>query len=525
MKSHCHSQCGDLPDFKTLEMLEARLTSLLVTKSKFSLSRMPLRTPLSPTLRPPNKSGKVGQKRYVQSQSVQPRRGFVAIGKWLWVGVTSSVTIFVSFKYLGSFAKVQHSSSAEDATDYKVTEESFEQAAKELRALLGAERVDSNPANLISHSSTQWSPAPNPATDKPALILCPQSTEEVSKIAKICNAYSVPMTPFAGGTSLEGALAATHGGVCIDFKNMKSIIEVRPRDLDVTVQAGLCWQDLNEYLDKHHGLFFPPDPGPGACIGGMVSTNCSGPNAYRYGTMKDWVVSLTIVLADGTVVRTRGNGRPRKTSAGYDLTRLFVGSSGTLGIVTEAVLKITSRPQNERVGVAAFSSLQTAVDTVVKLAQKGVPLGAIEMLDEVYMYAINQAGYTDRKWREVPTLFFKFSGPTLAGVEEQIQLVKDVSQEGERNCLSFEVAETDDDIESLWAARKTALWSYLALKDNPDVDEFVSSDVAVPISRLGDAIEYTQERLKATGMKGSIVAHAGDGMTTSTAPRKVPLVS
>lgn len=405
-------------------------------------------------------------------------------------------------------------------------ESSFTQATSEFYALLGPGNICSKPFILISHSSTQWSPAPS--TSVPSLVLYPRSTSDVSTIARICFAHSIPITPYSGGTSLEGALAASHGGVCIDFsKHMNRIIEVRPRDMDTTVQAGVCWQDLNAELEKHSdGLFFPPDPGPGACIGGMVATNCSGPNAYRYGTMKDWVVSLTVVLADGTVIKTRGElGRPRKTSAGYDLTRLFIGSSGTLGIVTEAVLKVTSRPRNERVAVAAFESAQTALNTVVRLVQKGVPLAAIEMLDEVHMYGVNRGGFTDRTWKETPTLFFKFDGPTIAGVREQIQLVREASYDhiddgkGNGKCLSFDVAETEGEVESLWAARKTALWSFLALKDNPDVDEFVSSDVAVPISRLGDAIEFTQNRLKDGGMKGSIIAHAGDGEFTRYSPK------
>lgn len=447
-----------------------------------------------------------------QSQAGQRRGTLFTIGKWSWILASSGITLFyLTSLSLGTSWSTPQSETVREAITKDETEPSFKRAVRELEALLGSKKTDTNPANLLSHSATQWSPAPNPNTDKPALLVYPESTEEVSKIVKICNANSIAVTPFSGGTSLEGALAATQGGVCIDFKNMKSIVQVRPRDMDVTVQAGLCWQDLNDYLGKHHDMFFPPDPGPGACIGGMISTNCSGPNAYRYGTMKDWVISLTVVLADGTVVKTRGDGRPRKTSAGYDLTRLFVGSSGTLGIVTEAVLKMTSRPKNERVAVAAFSSTQSAIDTVVKLAQRGVPLAAIEMLDEVYMYAINQAGYTDRKWKETPTVFFKFAGPTLNGVKEQIQLAEAASYDVTGKCLSFDIAETEKEVESLWAARKTALWSFLALKDNPDVDEFIGSDVAVPISRLGDIIEFTQERLQSCGMKGSVIAHAGDG--------------
>lgn len=313
------------------------------------------------------------------------------------------------------------------------------------------------------------------------------------------------MVPFSGGTSLEGALAATRGGVCIDFSRMDKILAVHKRDMDAVVQPGVGWQLLNEELEKDD-LFFPVDPGPGACIGGMVSTGCSGTNAYRYGTMKDWVISLTVVLADGTIVKTRG--RPRKSSAGYDLTRTFVGASGTLGIVTEAVIKITSKPKNVRVAVAAFPTLQSAVNAAVKLIQQEVPVAALEMLDERFMRSINQQGPTDRTWKETPTIFFKFSGPTVAGVQEQTALVQKISKEA--GSLSFDIGKTQEEVESLWNARKTCLWSFLATKEYAD-DQFISSDVAVPISRLADIMEESKSKIKQSGLQGAVLAHAGDG--------------
>ena len=387
---------------------------------------------------------------------------------------------------------------------HDISAKNFEAAKGELTIILGEGGINYRKGDLIAHSSTAWSEMPNPDAHA-ALIVYPTSTEDVSKIARICHRRHIPMTPFSGGTSLEGALAATRGGICIDFSRMNKVIALHGRDMDVVAQPGVDWQILNEELSKHD-LFFPVDPGPGACIGGMVGTNCSGTNAYRYGAMREWVINLTLVLADGTVVKTRH--RPRKSSAGYDLARLIVGASGTLGIVTEVTLKVTSKPRNVRVATAAFPTTQKAVDTAVQLVQNEVQCAAIEMLDEVYMYAINQAGNTDRTWKETPTIFFKFSGPTMSGVKEQIDLVKKYAKEN--GALNFDLGATEEAAEELWHARKTALWSFLALKEQPD-HQFVSSDVAVPISRLADIIEDTKAKLVASGLKGSVLGHLGDG--------------
>lgn len=215
------------------------------------------------------------------------------------------------------------------------------------------------------------------------------------------------MTAFSGGTSLEGHFAPTRGGVCIDFSRMNQILTLHKEDLDVVVQPAVGWEHLNEVLEKD-GLFFPPDPGPGAMIGGMVGTGCSGTNAARYGTMREWVLSLTVVLADGTIIKTRQ--RPRKSSAGYDLTRMFIGSEGTLGLVTEATLKLAVKPTSESVAVSSFLSIKDAAEMVAEVIGKGIPIAAIEILDDVMMKCINQSGTTTRSWKEEPTLFFKFSG-------------------------------------------------------------------------------------------------------------------
>jgi len=286
---------------------------------------------------------------------------------------------------------------------------------------------------------------------------------------------------------------------------MDKILELNKDDLDVIVQPAVGWELLNEELAKSN-LFFPPDPGPGAMIGGMVGTGCSGTNAYRYGTMKDWVLSLTVVLADGTVIRTRQ--RPRKSSAGYDLTRMFIGSEGTLGLVTEAVLKVTVKPQHTSVAVCAFNSVREAANCVFRVVGAGVPIAAIEILDDVQMKCINDAGMTNKTWKNAPTLFFKFAG-TPQSVKEQISQVQSMAKGS--GSTSFEFARSEQEKEDLWQARKEALWSVMAQGEGNEDMAVWTTDVAVPISRLADIIDITKEDIHNSGLLGSIVGHVGDG--------------
>jgi D-lactate dehydrogenase (cytochrome) len=388
---------------------------------------------------------------------------------------------------------------------YNLSPQNLQAAQKEMIELLGSERVSTNKAELIAKSSTQWSAAPRGELDRASVLVLPQTTEEVSAIAKICHKRRLPMIAFSGGTSLEGTLAVvTGGGVCIDFRMMNKVIAIHDQDMDVICQPGVGYEELNERLARQ-GLFFPPDPGPGAQIGGMVSQSCSGTNAYRYGTMKDWVLGLTIVLADGTIVKTRQ--RPRKSNAGYNLTQLMIGTEGTLGIVTEASLKLTRKPENEKVVVAAFPTNHKAVETAVKIVQNDIPIAAMELLDDVTMRAVNAAGYCDKEYPETPHLFFKFAGSKTI-VQEQIERVKQFAKESQ--VQSFQLSQTKDEAEALWAARKTALWSILAMKENPS-DEFLSADAAVPVSRLADIVEDTHKRVAASGMIGACMGHVGDG--------------
>ena len=418
------------------------------------------------------------------------------------LGVAVSFFVFVEREQLNSTKRLEALTSPRQW--YPASEEKTKKIKKELVAILGQDGVSDDIGTRIAHSSTEWSPAPNGDSDCPSLVVYPKSTRDVSRIMKICHWHHVPVIAFSGGTSLEATLAAQNDEICIDFGRMNKVIELHRDDMDVVVQPGVGYEALNEALAAHD-LFFPPDPGPGAKVGGMISQSCSGTNAYRYGTMKDWVLGLTVVLADGTIIKTRH--RPRKSNAGYDLTRLFIGSEGTLGLITEASLRLTNKPENVQVAVAAFPTTHQAASTATKLVQRGQPLAAIELLDNTTMRAVNSAGGTDTHWPEQATLFLKFSG-SANQVQEQIANTKAAAQSS--GCTSFNVSKTDEEADSLWQARKTILWGMIALKRHPD-DKFMSADTAVPISRLADLIEATQAKLDASGLIGFCMGHVGDG--------------
>jgi D-lactate dehydrogenase (cytochrome) len=374
----------------------------------------------------------------------------------------------------------------------------------EMTAIVGQENVSTAPSELESHSGSSWSTHTETPGQVPFMIVRPASTEDVAKIMTVCHQRKVPVTAYSGGTSLEGHYAPTRGGVCVDFSRMDKIVQLHAEDLDVVVQPGVGWERLNDELTAT-GLMFPPDPGPGAQIGGMIGTGCSGTNSFRYGTMKEWVLGLTVVLADGTVVKTRQ--RPRKSSAGYDLTRMFIGSEGTLGLVTEATLKLTPRPQKESVAVCAFGSVREAADAVSRVVKSGVPLAAVEILDDVQMRCINEAGMTTKHWKEAPTLFFKF-GSTPDAVREHIAMTKEIAKAC--GSKSFEFAKSKEEAEELWSARKESLWSVIA-QSTKDGHRVWTTDVAVPISRLPEIIDETKEDIQKSGLLGSIVGHVGDG--------------
>lgn len=388
---------------------------------------------------------------------------------------------------------------------HNTTQSNLQAAWVDLKNIVGSANISTNSDDLQQHAGSNWSSYPTLPSDVPFAILRPNSTEEVAAIMRVCHTRRIPVTAYSGGTSLEGHFAATRGGICIDFSRMDQILALHEEDMDVVVQPALDWQSLNEVL-ADSDLFFPPDPGPGAMIGGMVGTGCSGTNAYRYGTMRDWVLSLTVVMADGTVVKTRQ--RPRKSSAGYDLTRLLVGSEGTLGLVTEATLKVTSKPQNPRVAACSFDSVHQAATCVSKTVRAGIPIAAVELLDDVQMRCINSAGGTSRKWAEKPTLFFKFAGTSEGQVRESIKAVQ--AQAKAAGSKSFEFARSEEEADELWSARKEALWSLMAQKRD-ESDHVWTTDVAVPLSRLPQIVEETKEDIRKSGLLASIVGHVGDG--------------
>ncbi|KAI0003468.1 hypothetical protein F4779DRAFT_601946 [Xylariaceae sp. FL0662B] len=386
---------------------------------------------------------------------------------------------------------------------HKNDKANLEAAWADFAAIVGKEHVSTVEHDLHTHANSDWSSYRNEESQKPFMVVYPGSTEEVSAIMKICHSRRIPVVGYSGGTSLEGHFTPTRGGICVDFRRMDKILSLHKDDMDVVVQPAVGWEHLNEDLSKEN-LFFPPDPGPGAQIGGMIGTGCSGTNAYRYGTMREWVLSLTVVLADGTVIKTRQ--RPRKSSAGYDLTKLFIGSEGTLGLVTEATLKVTTKPASTSVAVCGFETIRQAADCVAKVVGQGVQVAAVEILDDEQMRCINQAGMTKKHWKEVPTLFFKFSG-TERGVKEQIQIVQSMAKS--TGSKSFEFAHSEEEKAELWSARKEALWSTMALA-KPD-EKVWTGDVAVPMSRLPLLIEETKNDMKKSGMYGTIVGHVGDG--------------
>ncbi|KAF2146276.1 uncharacterized protein K452DRAFT_315485 [Aplosporella prunicola CBS 121167] len=377
----------------------------------------------------------------------------------------------------------------------------MKKAIRELRECFGEDAVSTDDDDLHAHGYSEWSSIN--IDQLPVAVAYPKSTEQVSQIAKVCYKYKIPMIPYSGGSSLEANFAAPYGGMSIDFSFMDKILELHEDDMDVVVQPSVPWMGLNESI-KDSGLFFPVDPGPTAKIGGMVGTSCSGTNAVRYGTMKEWVVNLTVVLADGSIIKTRR--RPRKTSAGYNLTNLFIGSEGTLGIVTEVTLKLTVIPQETSVAVVTFPTIRDAAAASSKVMRAGVPIAAMEIMDDVQMGVINKTGATKRKWKEVPTMFFKFSG-TKAGVQENIKLVKAISKVHKGG--NFEFTTDAKEQKELWSARKESLWSMLALRKG-DLEVW-STDVAVPLSRLPDIIEVSKKEMDELGLFASILGHIGDG--------------
>jgi D-lactate dehydrogenase (cytochrome) len=376
------------------------------------------------------------------------------------------------------------------------TEAAVESAIQELRALLGSRASDAAAVREHhSHGESYHAPA------APDVVCFPHSTDEVAAILAISARRQIPVVPFGAGTSLEGHVNAIRGGICLDLREMNRVVRVSAEDLDATVEAGVTRLQLNKALNNT-GLTFPVDPGADATIGGMAATRASGTTAVRYGTMRENVLGLTVVMADGSIVTT--GTRARKSAAGYDLTRLFVGSEGTLGVITEVTVRLHPLPEAVSAATCAFDSIAGAVETVIATIQLGVPVARIELLDEAQMDAVNR--YSKTSYPVAPMLFFEFHSDSARHVADQAETVQALALE--RGGRDFVWATHLEDRERLWQARHHALYAALALR--PGAKGW-TTDVCVPISRLAECIIETKKDNAGAPFPICLVGHAGDG--------------
>ena len=366
----------------------------------------------------------------------------------------------------------------------------------ELKALLG-DRSTTSPTELEHHSHGESWHTPG----APDAVVFPLSTEEVSAVVSAAARFGAPVVPFGAGSSLEGHVNAVAGGVSVDLSRMNRVLQINVEDLDVIVQAGVTHRQLNKAL-ANTGVHFFVDPGADATIGGMAAAGASGTTTVRYGTMRETVRGLTVVLADGRIIKT--GGRARKSSAGYDLTRLFVGSEGTLGVITEVILRVHGLPDAVSAAVCAFESMEGAVQTVITTIQLGIPVARIELLDEVMMDAVNR--YSRMSHVVKPTLFFEFHGTSQAGLSEHATTVQEIA--AEHGGSGFEWATTTEARATLWQARHNTLPASRAMR--PGGQAWVT-DVCVPISKLAECILDTKQDLAVSRAFAPLVGHVGDG--------------
>lgn len=364
-----------------------------------------------------------------------------------------------------------------------------------LSSLLGT-RLSLAEADREQHAQSETyftSPAPD-------AVVYPETTEEVAKIVQICARHDLPVVAWGAGTSLEGHALPIRGGVTVDFARMNRVLDVHAEDLDVVVQPGITREALNTEL-RSTGLFFPVDPGANATLGGMAATRASGTTAVRYGTMRDNVLALEVVLADGRIIRT--GSRARKTSAGYDLTGLFVGAEGTLGLITEMTLRLQGQPEAISAAVCAFPDMENAIDAVIQTIQMGVPMARIEFIDADCADAFNAFSGTSLPHK--PHLMIEFHGSD-AGVAEQAETFGEIA--AEFDATGFEWATRTEDRSKLWEARHKAAWAIAASRPGA---RMMATDVCVPISRLAEAINETRADIARASIPGPILGHVGDG--------------
>ena len=378
----------------------------------------------------------------------------------------------------------------------RVTEDRVTSALDDLRDLLGADRVLTGDDVLAQHGTDEsWHP---PAA--PDAVVYPRSTEEAAAIVKACHAYGVPVIPFGAGTSLEGHVLAVQGGVSVDLREMDRVLRLSVADMDVTVEVGVTREALDARL-RPEGVFFPVDPGADATLGGMAATGASGTTTVRYGAMRENVLSLTVITAGGEIVRTRS--RARKSSAGYDLTHLFIGSEGTLGLITELTLRVHPTPEAMSAAVCAFGELSGAVDTVIDVLASGVPVARIELLDEIQLDAVNR--HSDLDYEVAPTLFFEFHG-SEDDVATQAAEAEAIARE--HGAHGFVWTADEAERRRLWRARHRSYDASRALR--PGARAF-TTDACVPISRLAECLLETKRDIGETGLLAPIVGHVGDG--------------
>jgi len=364
-----------------------------------------------------------------------------------------------------------------------------------LTAAFGKRVVTSQSVREQHGNTLTWVP-----NQPPDAVVYPQNTDDVQKIVRICAEHGVPIIPFGVGTSLEGHVNAPLGGISVDFRDMNKVLTVHAEDLDCVIEPGITRKALNEYL-RDSGVFFPIDPGADATLGGMAATRCSGTNAVRYGTMKDNVIALEVVMANGEVMQTAR--RAKKTSAGYDLTRLMVGSEGTLGVITKLTLKLSGIPEAISGGVCPFPSVEACCNATIHTIQSGIPVARIELLDALQVKAVNM--HSKLGLPETPLLFLEFHG-TEASVAEQSERFGEIA--GEFGGGPFTWATRPEERSRLWEARHHAALSNLALRPGAQI---VATDVCVPISRLAECVTETQADIAASRLLAPIVGHVGDG--------------
>ncbi|KAG8709238.1 hypothetical protein FRC09_000785 [Ceratobasidium sp. 395] len=438
------------------------------------------------------------------AQSVPPKR---RLARTLVLAATAGLAGTVGYNLAIQISQYDYRSSYQrritDLPDKYGSEEDFRRGIAELRAhFTEPGTFTTDPEALHEHGfslNSYHDGAPH------SVVVYPQSTDDVVWVMKVASRYKMPVIPYSGGTSLEGNFSGhPRGGICVDMSEMNKIISINEADSDLVCQAGASWVDINATLkEKGIPLFFPLDPSPAATIGGMISTGCSGTNAVRYGTAKaEWFLNITVVLPSGEVIKTRR--RARKSSAGFDTTKLFIGAEGTLGIVTEATIRLAPLLDTS-VAVCQFPNVQDATEAVIEIINKGVPLQCVELCDDDFMRATNVHGQSERKYPEKDSLYFKFQG-SQETIKQSAAAVRAISEK--HGGSGFALAKSEQEAADLWADRKNALYSSLALR--PGAKGW-STDVCVPISKLPQLVYETKKDLAEVGLVSTIVGHVGDG--------------